>query len=143
MKLSSYLIFMFCISFVLYLMGFQGAGLMDMSDQPLSVSSIIPNIISNLFAAGGGGIVQLVVSLIGGTILAALSGFSAIYIVPLALLMLTLNYFVLPVSFLYSGACAAGVQCVSLIPAPLKIPLFILLNALLVLSILNFTRGGA
>jgi hypothetical protein len=142
MRFSAYIIFMLCITLVLYFMGFQGMGLTDAMGQPLSISSIIPNIITNLFAPNGSGIVNLVVSIVGGTIIAALSGFSAIYIVPLAMIMLTLNYFILPTSFLYNGACAAGVQCVSLIPGPLKLPLFLLFNTLLVLSILDFTRGG-
>lgn len=142
MRFSAYIVFMTCITIVLYLMGFRGMGLTDALGQPLTVDNIIPNLVSNFFSNIGGGIVQLVASLIGGTIIAALSGFSAIYIVPLAMIMFALNYFVIPTSFIYSGTCAVGVQCVSLIPEPLKLPLFLLLNVLLVLSILDFSRGG-
>lgn len=145
MKFSAYIMLMFCIGLVLYLFGFRGAGLMGTGalteGQPLTMSSIIQDAISSIFSPNGSGLLMLVTSLVAGIITSMLAGFSAMYIVPFAMLIFALNYFVLPTSFMFNPTCL-GV-CATLIPDVIKIPLFIFLNVLMVLAILDFARGGA
>lgn len=139
MRLTAYIVLMFSISAVLYFMGYRPAALWNGMDQPLSLQSILSNITSDILS--GDGLLRIGIIFAGVTFAALLAGFSAMYIIPLALLIVTLNYFILPTSFLYDTCTAA--TCAAIIPPEIKIPLFALLNILLVLAVLNFVRGGA
>lgn len=72
------------------------------------------------------------VLILGGALIYFVTGFSTIYILPLALLIAVFNYFILPNGIIYNPA----------IPDMISLPLITLYNMLLILTIMTFVRGG-
>lgn len=90
--------------------------------------------IQNLFSCTdptmivGAMVVGLLLS--SGAILLLGGGFAALYIVPLILLAVLLNFVFFPFDF------------VTLLPSPLNVIVMVIFNVLEVFAILSFTRGG-
>jgi len=91
------------------------------------------------YGCGGGGIIgQIGLSnlLVAAVILVLLTfqGFSAVFIIPIIILTLVLNIFILPFGFLYTLTNTA--------PAFISIPLEMMFNLLTITAIITFVKGG-
>ena len=142
MRFYSFIILLFSCSMFLYLMGYgpiykffgqntNGTAGGDYANRasPYTVSCSA----ANLFCTDPTIIIGAMVGgcLLGAGILAVLGGgFAAMYIVPLILLAVLLNFVFFPFDF------------VNLLPFPLNVILMVLFNILEVFAILSFTRGG-
>jgi hypothetical protein len=72
--------------------------------------------------------------LLAGGLAALITGFSAIYVIPIILLLAFLNFFIFPLGFVFGGT--------DVVPDILKTPIIAFFNVLTVLAVTNFIRGG-
>ncbi len=147
MRYSSYVLFMLAITIVFYFLGYssvnnilmqRGITFFSITCPPYSDTSsetsasnpyplICPNTNGLIIIAS----FILAISFIG--VLTFLSGFSAVYVVAMVLLAVSVNFFVFPIS---SGIFDPNSSIISTI-------LVVIFNTLLVLAVLDFVRGGA
>lgn len=144
MRLASYVLLLFSISLMFYFMGYQapltGLLLNGQNGQPVSAQGVINVIAQNIFNPAFVASVILITIGVG-----LLTGFSAVYLIPALLLSVILNMVVLPNSSLYTDACmSAANEAGSAIcsQAQFSLPITILLNLLLLLTIAEYIRGG-
>jgi hypothetical protein len=78
------------------------------------------------------GLQSLLLIAIAGFAVSLLTGFGAMYIMPLLMLLAFLNYVVFPISFIADP----------LLPAYVKYPLFAFFNIIGILAYVSFIRGG-
>lgn len=135
MRFSGYVLLLFSISLVFYLMGFKSVLLVTLFDNQggdafepqgflgkVAEGTLAPQ---NAIALLGIGVVAtLAVSLV--------AGYAAIYIIPMAILIMILNFVVYPFSFIIDPAT----------PDIIKFPLVVFFNILSILALLSFIRGG-
>ena len=148
MRLTAFVIMMFSISLVMYFMGFQSPILYLWNNQggtymqPQCVAtnnsaclqSGAANIVGNALVPGGDTILAGLTGLaLVGVVASLLGGFSAVYILPLLIVSAVLGYLILPVSMLFSLA----------MPDVVRIPLIVLYNILVVITVVGFVRGQA
>jgi len=141
MRLVAFVILMFSMAVVFYFMGFQSPLLSVYSAQggqninPASFLQLLGQSILNNAAAAG-----LLGLAIAATSVAALilSGYSAIYLIPIIFLGAVLNLLVFPISSVL-GQCNTT-ACST--PPELSIPLIVFFNLLWLLTLLGFARGG-
>lgn len=69
--------------------------------------------------------------LLAGVLATLLTGFSAMYVIPIIILIAVLEFFMFPLSFLFS------------LPDLLLHPILAFFNIITALSVINFVRGGA
>lgn len=153
---TAYVILLFCISLALYFVGYtspllqyyncQGQNSLSGTDIVQGSGHAIQNCpgvangtqsagIANAFINDTTGLILIgFVALIASGIISNLlgQGYSAIYIIPLLILMAVLNLVVFPMSFITQSA----------MPDILKIILIVFFNLLTVLAIISFVRGG-
>lgn len=145
MRLGAYVLMLFSMSLVFFLMGYD----------PLLLSSAnsYSQSMNNTYTAQGGstltegGVIgamagvtlepNIAIATIIGALVAAYAaslvmGFSAIYIIPMAILIGILNLLIFPISFIVDPS----------VPQIISIPAVVLMNIFLILSILSFVRGG-
>jgi len=157
MRFGAYVVLLFSISLVLYFMGYtsvvsQYGSLSGLNTSTNSTSNLVGiTCDSGKLPTGGGNqtaidYVQaqkdcpsnqfvfgaLFFVLIGAAaIIVFVSGFSAIYIVPLLILMAIMQFFVMPMSFILDAS----------IPVEIRVALIVFFNMLTVLASIHFIRG--
>lgn len=143
MRLGAYIFLIFSISLVLYFMGYTSVLLELFGNQgskPIVLlcseaevgegcSGLINNMINAILNPTG---MLAVVGLI--VAVALITGFSAMYLIPLLLLIAILDFVVFPFSFILDPAT---------LPPEFGIPIIVLFNLLTVMAITNFIRGGS
>ena len=153
MRLETYIMLMFSISIVFYFLGYQSPLLMVLTNQgctqaqidaaeiagtslscSITPASFLTVLASNMtidnMTSDNAIAALLAIAVTGAAVL--LSGFGAIYIIPLMMLLAFMNYVVFPISFIFDP----------LLPAIIKYPLIVFFNLLMILSIISFTRGS-
>jgi hypothetical protein len=145
MRLTTYFIIMFSLQVMLYFMGYQSPllglwGLFGGSIDITTVATTIANAVTTT---------NPLVVLLGGLVIGVslLAGFSAMFIIPLMILLGLLNYIVIPVQVFLPAGCASpasaallGVVCT---PDPLGLIVILFLNICTVLTFVEFVRGSA
>ena len=127
-RFSSYMILLFCLSAMLWLMGYSSIAdqMKTHGTNPMDLTTILdPNT----------GILALVIGSIAFATLLFLSGFSAIYVIPAAFLYYLLGYFIFPMS--------AAMTDINSLPYNLNFIVIGFYNLLLILATLSFIRGEA
>ena len=135
MRLTNYIMLWLAIVLVFYFLGYPPA---------------IINVINASFTAGGtldikltlvamfnaiasaDGLAALGISAIAALALTFLSGFGAIYIIPIFIIIVVFNIFAFPVSSIITPGT----------PDIVRIPLLLFFNVLLLLTAITFIRGG-
>ena len=94
----------------------------------------ITNLLKSLFdgITTPAGLTALGVSAVAAVVLTFLSGFGAIYIIPIFIIIVVLNIFAFPVSSIITPDT----------PDMIRIPLLLFFNTLLLLTAITFIRGG-
>lgn len=144
MRLSTYLALLFSISLVFYLMGFPSVASM-VEAKGGDLFTIIgvgdsDDVINDISTNSGSSQNTILGVIFGGTvfmavgILSLILGFSAIYIIPLLILIGALNYFVFPI-----GVIFADTQ----MPAVLSVSIIFFFNFITVMAIITFVRGNS
>jgi hypothetical protein len=94
------------------------------------------------------GLGALAAAAIGGALVLSVSGFSAIYIIPIFILAFIVNFLVVPISMFFDSSCApvaaGAVQtCVVTggIPSIIYYPFLLIFNIITVMAIISFVRG--
>jgi len=72
----------------------------------------------------------------------ALSGFSAVYVIPALIIAVVFNYVLVPTSFLIGSQCGLNGNASLCLPPVVVVLLTILLNVLVVLTFAEYIRGG-
>lgn len=132
--MATYIMLIFSVSVVFMLMGYHGA-MWDVltssfmpDGTPTPISDLIINAIFQVFLDP-----RLLAIIVGGSITAFLLGgsnFSVMFLIPLLIIEAVMNYFILPTSLLFDAS--AGL---------LGIGVWLFLNILLMLAIIEFVRG--
>jgi hypothetical protein len=127
---------MFSISVVFYFLGFPPllTRLFDTQGQFIDIGVLLKTLFESIGTTSA--LTTLGLSLATAVLLTYFSGFGAVYVLPLFLLVGFLNLFVFPVSFLLDPANVA-------MPVELNIVLQVFFNILTALTIIDFIRGGA
>lgn len=149
MRLFSYIILLFSLSLVFFFLGYTsplsavlanqgctqaqiaaaqaaGTSLNCIMDTQSFITALASNITSSTSLNTLLGIAAV------GFAISLLTGFTTIYLVPLIMLLVFLNYVVFPISFIADP----------LLPDFVKIPLFVFFNILTVMAMVSFIRGG-
>jgi hypothetical protein len=148
MRLETYIMLLFSITIVFYFLGYQSPLMQVLTNQGCTQAqidaaalagtslncSITPasflTVLASNMTSDNAIAALLGIAVIGAAVL--LSGFGAIYIIPLMMLLAFMNYVVFPISFIFDP----------LLPAIIKYPLIVFFNLLMILSIVSFTRGN-
>lgn len=144
MRLGAYVFLLFSISVILHFLGYQDVlsyifdmhqnGIMEISctqEQQAEGCVGIINLILEVILSPTG--VLTTIGLAGLFVAALITGFSAMYLIPLLILLAILNLLVFPFSFIFDGT----------MPVLISTPLILFFNFLTILTITNFVRGGA
>lgn len=144
MRLSTYLALLFSISLVFYLMGFPTVASMveAKGGDPLSIMGVgdSDDVINDISTNSGSSQNTILGVIFGGTvfiavgILSLILGFSAIYIIPLLILIGMLNYFVFPIGIIFASAE---------MPEVLSVSILFFYNFITVMAIITFVRGNS
>jgi hypothetical protein len=131
MKISAYIMIVFGISVSLYLLGYTPV-FMALAGQVGTSQPITATLFNSLIAIFTNPIFLIGLAVAGLTGFLSGGNFSVIYVIPLLMIISIANIFVLPTSYLL------------MLDIPLVIQLIIntLLNTMLMLSIVEFIRGG-
>ena len=146
MRLTTYAMLVFAACLVGYFLGYQSGltNLWSVTQGHITVDTLLTQISQSITSIGAlnaviGG--SAVVVLIG---LSVLSGFGAMFIIPLIILMIVANWFVFPIGLFadpsctvitsVAGACAYGT---------FNLPIFAFLNIITILTYIEFIRGSA
>ena len=134
MRLSNYIMLMFAITAMFYFLGYP----------TLLLNFLLPNqggfmdlgtLLRSLFDSitTPSGLAALGISVAAAAVLTFLSGFGAIYIIPIFILIAIANFFVFPVSFILSSSIAIEA----------KVVLQVFFNIIQLLAAIDFIRGGS
>jgi len=144
MRLSTYLALLFSISLVFYLMGFPTVASMveAKGGDPLTIMGVgdSDDVINDISTNSGSSQNTILGVIFGGTvfiavgILSLILGFSAIYIIPLLILIGMLNYFVFPIGIIFASAE---------MPEILSVSILFFYNFITVMAIITFVRGNS
>lgn len=131
MRFAAYIILMFSITTSLYFLGYQPIALqyIGMGSTPTKIACPTgdPTCTDTTVIIGA----MFAVLILAAGLLTLITGFSAIYVIPIFILLAILNFFILPLNFLVT------------VQEPLiKYPILGLLNILTVLAVTNFIRGN-
>lgn len=140
MKLSHLAFLFLAICLPLYLMGYSPPLFQlyaSQGNQPLDFLTLISNIASQMTNLAFAANVFLVAL---GAI--ALSGFSAVYVIPALIIAVVFNYVLVPTSFLIGSQCGLNGNASLCLPPVVVVLLTILLNVLVVLTFAEYIRGG-
>lgn len=131
MRFPAYIILMFGISLSLYFLGYQpiAVQMLAQGSSPVKINCEGTAICEDQTVIIGSIFFFLIAA---AALITLVTGFSAIYVIPIFILLAVLNFFVLPMNFMMS------------VTEPLiKYPVLALLNTLTVLAVINFIRGGS
>lgn len=135
MALSTYIIMIFGITTMLYLFGFAPLVFTNtiLTQNSENVGNFLIqgflNVMTNkdfLILMG----IMIISSIFAGS---SIAGFSALFFIPILLLTVVLNIFIFPTNIILSSD----------IPFPLGHIIIVFINILLMLSIIEFVRGGS
>jgi len=135
MRLGAYVLLMFAVSAVFYFLGYKPIALESVYSNQGGDTFTESDIFSKLTegALSPGTSLAAVVAAIAIAFAATLvAGYAAIYIIPIAILILLFNYLIFPFSFVLDPAT----------PDIIKLPVVALMNILMIMSFLSFARGG-
>jgi hypothetical protein len=136
MRLSNYVMLMFAITVIFYFLGYPPLllRLFDSQGQFIDIGTLLKRLFDSIATLSA--LATLGISLAAAVLLTYFSGFGAIYILPLFLLVGFFNFFVFPVSFLLDPANVA-------MPLEVNIILQVFFNVITILTIIDFIRGGS
>lgn len=140
MKFFNYIILIFCITAFLYWMNYTSAVIVFMERGSSTVSIECAD--GDQFCSNTEnaeiykrtsvlGAILIMISAAGIALVALISGYSALYIIPAIILIAILNFVVFPMSFVLDPA----------IPEIIAYPLAVLFNILTVVAAVAFVRG--
>jgi hypothetical protein len=135
MRLTNYIVFWTCVSIVFYFLGYPPA-ILNVLSAPftpngyLDLSKLLLSMFDSITTSSG--LAALGISALAALALTFLSGFGAIYIIPLFILIAVINVFVFPISFIVTPD----------LPAIIFLPLTLFFNVMLLLTAITFIRGG-
>lgn len=130
MRFTAYIILLFSISLSLYFLGYQPIAVQFLAQgsTPVHINCEGQAVCQDQNVILGSVFFFLIAS---AALITLVTGFSAIYVIPIFILLAILNFFILPLNFMMS------------VQEPLiKYPILALLNMLTVLAVSNFIRGG-
>jgi len=142
MRMAHLALLFVCLSFPMYMLGYSSPLLNlynEQGGQPITLQFILSNIAAKMFDP------TFLATVIGFAVIATiLSGFSAVYMIPLALFAIIFNYVIVPSSTLWTGSCSpqivgATALCV---PVPIQIAVQLILNLIMLLTFTEYVRGG-
>jgi len=142
MRLSYYFVLIFTLQLGLYLIGYQSPLLSLWSNQhggPIDPASFLTMLANAITSDAGITSLLLIAAL---TIASLFLGFSAMFIIPLSILMVLSNLFVFPTQF-FDASCvglAPGATCT---PPFFVLPILIIMNMLLIFAYIEFVRGAS
>lgn len=131
MRFGAYIILLLSISFPLYYFGFSNVGFTELGLTPLPIGCADGDIYCNDPAnRDGSNVLGIMIAVVAGAsiLVGLISGYSAIYIVPILILIAILNFFVFPLNFLYNYP-------------ELTVPALAVFNVLTVLASTDFIKG--
>jgi len=136
---------MFSIELMLYFMGYTTFmdGLWDVFQGQIDPSAIFTSLVQAVATTNP------LTLLFGGVLVgvAVLAGFSAMFIIPLMILLSLLNFVVIPTSFFLPAGCVSPASAALLgtvcTPEPLGMVVIIFLNICTLLTYVEFVRGSA
>ncbi len=133
MRLSVFLFILFGLSLSGYLIGYQPMAFEVFAQNVGTSESVAQSIINGIFSifTNPAFLLAIGITAVAGFLLGG-SGFSVVFIVPLFMLMIIANMFILPTSFFFDA---------TLDPLTKNI-IGIMINLFLVLTIIGFVRGG-
>lgn len=138
MRLTAYVILLFSFSLVGYWLGYQPIGISALQDLynrqgtgPLDYVDVLRSIGTAMLDPNGP-IGVLGIAALTGIAVALISGYAGLYVLPLLMLVVVLNIFIIPTSYIVSP----------LIPDLIKIPILVFLNLVIGLMLVQFIRGG-
>ncbi|MDD3906561.1 MAG: hypothetical protein PHS46_08610 [Candidatus Omnitrophica bacterium] len=134
MRLGAYILLMFSITVVFYMMGYNSVALNALyaaqSGDTFDIATFLGHLAEGALAPQNA--IGTVLALIAGAAATLIAGYAAIYIIPLAFLLMFLNLVVYPFSFVLDPA----------MPDMIKVPLVVFFNLLSIMAVLSFIRGG-
>lgn len=148
MRFTAYVTLMICMAMTFYWLGYQSVGgalITQYNSQcttttpggtctpgPMNIGDILMHIAQA--SMQNQSLAQLLlITLVAGTLAAVLGGFGSMYIIPMIILAAVLNWFVFPLGFIVE----TGV-----FPDYIAVPLVVLFNGLMILTVVTFVRGG-
>lgn len=134
MRLSNYIMLMFAITVMFYFLGYPTLlvnFLLPNQGGFLDLSTLLRSLFDSITTPSG--LAALGISVAAAAVLTFLSGFGAIYIIPLFILIAIANFFLFPISFLLSQS----------LPAPAELVLQVFFNVIQILAVIDFIRGGS
>jgi hypothetical protein len=145
MRLTTYFIIMFSIELMLYFMGYPTFmnGLWAIFQGQIDPATIFSSLVQAVATTNP------LTLLLGGAIVgvAVLAGFSAMFIIPMMILLSLLNYVVIPTSFFLPAGCSSPASAALLgavcQPDSLGLVVIIFLNICTLLTYVEFVRGSA
>lgn len=136
MRLAHLALLFFCISLPMYFMGYQSPlmQLYDAQSHQLATPSTIINYIANNFLN------LALLGLAAGVIFAvsALTGFSAVYAIPLLIVYAVFQFVLIPTSAVFNTSCGIGGLCA---PNEVQVAGTVFLNLILWLAMIEFITG--
>lgn len=135
MHLTNYIMFWFAITVVFYFLGYPPAilGFMNAAytdNGYLDMGATLIAIFNSITTDAG--LAALGISAAAALALTFLSGFGAIYIIPIFILIVIVNIFAFPIGTIITPD----------IPIIVRIPLLLFFNVLFMLTAITFIRGG-
>ena len=136
MRLTNYIMLWLAICLVFYFLGYPPGIINVLNTSYMNANGTldITNLLKSLFdgITTPAGLTALGVSAVAAVVLAFLSGFGAIYIIPIFIIIVVFNIFAFPVSSVITSDT----------PDIIRVPLLLFFNTLLLLTAITFIRGG-
>jgi len=142
MRLSYYFVLIFAMQLGLYLIGYSPPLLSLWINQGgvINPAVFLQGIAQALTSDAG---VTGILAIVGLALASYFLGFSAMFLIPLSILLFLSNLFVFPSQFLFGNSCtnfiANGPPCT---PPFFALPILIIMNMLLIFAYVEFTRGS-
>ena len=136
MRLTNYIMLWLAICLVFYFLGYPPGIITVLSSTYTNANGTIDitTLLKSLFdgITTPAGLTALGISAVAAVVLTFLSGFGAIYIIPIFIFIVVVNVFAFPISDIITSTT----------PDIIRIPLLLFFNTLLILSAITFIRGG-
>ena len=141
MRLTYYFVLIFTMQLGLYLIGYQAPLMQIWTNQNGQMSgATFLQTLANAITSDAGIISILAITAL--TVVSLFLGFSAMFIIPLAILLAISNMFVFPTQFLFGASCGAFAPGTICQPPFFLFPILIIMNMLLIFAYLEFVRGS-
>ena len=142
MRLSYYFVLIFTLQLGLYLIGYQAPLVQMFTLQGGQFSpDFLLKIIANAVTSDSGVVTLLTIA--GLALASYFLGFSAMFLIPLAILIAISNLFVFPTQFFLGASCGAFAPGTTCTPPFFMLPLWVVFNLLVLLAYLEFVRGAS